>query len=184
LLWALYHPEINHRWETIMEAGHTFEWIFEHPIFVQWATTVEPLLWIPGKPGSGKSTLMKMISQHPRLKILLSAWTEENVVSVATHFFWASGTRMQNSFRGLLMNLLFQVIQQYPQVGDFVFHILREERPDPNSWEEREFASLVEKILHHDFSAGMEQTGSKHRPGNNLSDGSLSYISNSPNSPN
>jgi len=33
----------------------------------------------------------------------------------------------------------------------------------------------------HDFSVGMEQSGSKHRPGNNLSDGPLSYIPNSPN---
>ncbi|KAF8522065.1 hypothetical protein BDD12DRAFT_914824 [Trichophaea hybrida] len=40
----------------------TFEWIWKHPAFVKWENSPSSsLLWLQGKPASGKSTLMKYI---------------------------------------------------------------------------------------------------------------------------
>jgi NACHT domain len=158
LLQALYYPEMNMRSEQIVTVfENSFEWIFEHPFFVQWATTIDFVLWITGKPGSGKSTLMNMVIQHDKLPILLSAWTQENIVNIATHFFWAAGTLNQKSFRGFLMNLLFQVVKKYPQAGDFVFSDLDERYPDFKSCSADDFARMIMKALH-DFRSPIWNT--------------------------
>ena len=42
----------------------TCEWIWEHPTFVEWKGLHHGILWIQGKPGSGKSTLSKMLTER------------------------------------------------------------------------------------------------------------------------
>jgi len=51
----------------------TFEWIYRDPEvesepwsnYVKWLGSVEDIYWITGKPGSGKSTLMKYLYGNP-----------------------------------------------------------------------------------------------------------------------
>ncbi|KAL8874728.1 MAG: hypothetical protein Q9198_006824, partial [Flavoplaca austrocitrina] len=73
--------------------------------------------WLSGKPGSGKSTLMKYISTEFRSFCqshdTLSAWA--NAVT-CTFFFWNLGSSLQKSYVGLLRSLLHQIAKQRPEM--------------------------------------------------------------------
>lgn len=115
----------NQRQSQIHEAHkRTFEWIFdenveaEHPWdkFVEWCEKDSLLYWITGKAGSGKSTLMKFISQHPQLMKHLQVWSNGAPVTIASFYFWASGTAMQASSEGLFRSLLYQLLDQHKHI--------------------------------------------------------------------
>jgi hypothetical protein len=112
-LHTLRFPEMELRQSAIPEAHTaTYQWLFaEQYHFVEWLKSPEKIFWVSGKPGSGKSTLMKFISDHPRIREALqvsSSSTRANHLIAASFFFWISGTHMQKSQEGLLQSLLFQ----------------------------------------------------------------------------
>ncbi|KAH7234098.1 hypothetical protein B0J15DRAFT_571685 [Fusarium solani] len=45
--------------------------------FVDWLESKCSIYWVSGKPGSGKSTLMKFVSSNPKTKRLLGNWQSE-----------------------------------------------------------------------------------------------------------
>ncbi|KAI4224688.1 MAG: hypothetical protein LQ349_007192 [Xanthoria aureola] len=69
--------------------------------------------WLSGKPGSGKSTLMKYIStefsSYCHSHETLSAWGDAVTCSF---FFWNLGSPLQKNYIGLLRSLLFQIAEQ------------------------------------------------------------------------
>jgi len=82
--------------------------------FCQWLQTpgVNPF-WICGKPGSGKSTFVKFLSEHPTtLKMLNALETEEaQSFKVLSHFIWISGQPMEAKIKGVLCSLVYQLVQ-------------------------------------------------------------------------
>ncbi|KAM0722850.1 hypothetical protein Q7P37_001048 [Cladosporium fusiforme] len=68
------------------------------------------ILWVSGKPGSGKSTLMKFLRDQEETEDLLYEWANGNRLVIADHFFWLPGTMLQNSVEGLLRTLLCSVL--------------------------------------------------------------------------
>ncbi|KAH7086405.1 hypothetical protein FB567DRAFT_580552 [Paraphoma chrysanthemicola] len=116
----LYFADLPDRYETIPEAHQdTFQWIFETSSssgnstatqdFPEWlsATDGKNIFWATGKPGSGKSTLMKFIYNDQRTWNQLDTWTEGQPLVKAGFFFWNSGLAMQMSRMGLLQSLLY-----------------------------------------------------------------------------
>lgn len=92
----------------------TFLWLFEPNLgFRDWLRGVitDPLYWIQGKPGSGKSTAMKFAMRHPRTHILLKTYDSKPWI-VAGYFFHDRGTAIQKSVRGFLGELLYQILDQ------------------------------------------------------------------------
>ena len=73
--------------------------------------------WLSGKPGSGKSTLMKYIStefsSYCHSHEPLSAWGDAVTCSF---FFWNLGSSLQKNYVGLLRSLLFQIADQRPEM--------------------------------------------------------------------
>ncbi|PSN61495.1 hypothetical protein BS50DRAFT_152841 [Corynespora cassiicola Philippines] len=68
LLESLVFEEMEYRYSSIREAHPKF---FEHVLdsrIIPWLQSNELLFWISGKPGSGKSTLMKFLADDPRKK--------------------------------------------------------------------------------------------------------------------
>ncbi|KAK2760510.1 hypothetical protein CKAH01_16470 [Colletotrichum kahawae] len=126
---SLKFADIRDRYERIPVAHRkTFEWIFSEPStsstegksppwdsFNDWLTSDEYLYWVTGKPGSGKSTLMKFLSDDTRLQPRLESWQQDVPVHTASFFFWNSGTMMQMSREGFLQSLLHQTIRHFPQ---------------------------------------------------------------------
>jgi len=127
ILASLQFPSIDDRRSQIARAhSSTFEWIFNpdqvelsdggRPTFDKWLQSNEGVYWVTGKPGSGKSTLMKWICSHEKTKDLLQSWVGGHQLVIASHFFWCAGTDLQKSQAGLLQSLLFNALRGYPKI--------------------------------------------------------------------
>ena len=98
--------------ENMIATSHseTFQWIFPEEIqawssFVEWLHSAQSLYWISGKPGSGKSTLMKFIVNDKR--------TTENLkpnTLILSHYLWSIGTPMRKSTKRVILSLLYQLL--------------------------------------------------------------------------
>lgn len=120
LLESLHFPEIYQRQQQV-ELAHetTFAWIFDgtkrnwgnQDSFVDWLQSDSALYWIAGKPGSGKSTLMRMITEDHRTLDLLHQSQQREPVLIK-HFFWCAieaGSAVPKSICGMLRSLLYQL---------------------------------------------------------------------------
>ena len=125
LLESLWFAEIYVRQKTIYDAhGDTFQGIFDKSDravrpwdnFVAWLENGQGIYWISGKPGSGKSTLMSLLCQDDRTKEALEIWSGTKKLLMARFFFWSAGTMMQKNFDGFLRSLLWQILQEFPNI--------------------------------------------------------------------
>ncbi|KAK1507571.1 hypothetical protein CTAM01_02683 [Colletotrichum tamarilloi] len=74
--------------------------------FVDWLKDdTQKTYWISGKPGSGKSTLMKYIEKNS--KTMECCNSASHCIS---HYLWRPGTLMQQSIKGVLCSLLHQIL--------------------------------------------------------------------------
>lgn len=121
LLDSLKFPEMNFRRNDI-ENSHegTFDFAFSDPDVQQPWDSLPNFLkgegrfyWIQGKPGSGKSTLMKLINDDSRTTEALAQWRPEKEIFRMSFFFWLVGANpLQRSSRGLWCSLLYQLLSQ------------------------------------------------------------------------
>ncbi|KAK1722184.1 hypothetical protein BDP67DRAFT_561603 [Colletotrichum lupini] len=94
----------------------TFQWAFDSR-WSDWLVSGGGTYWVSGKPGSGKSTFMKFIANHPRTRELLEHWAgSSSALAVASHCFWIAGTPIQKSWQGLLQSLLYDLLHGHPDV--------------------------------------------------------------------
>ena len=82
------------------------EWLSKHPNYLEWLNRLHGLLWIKGKPGAGKSTLVR--------HLLATDKQAKHEMVVASFFFHARGSVLQKSPLGLFRSLLHQILQQAP----------------------------------------------------------------------
>lgn len=103
----------------------TFEWIFRDdapktgdntPGFKQWLEGGSGVYWIAGKPGSGKSTLMKFLSKSESTRKCLRTWACGQPFITANFFFWNAGTALQKSQEGLLRSIIFELLRNCPDL--------------------------------------------------------------------
>ena len=123
LIESLRFAEMTDRHHRIVEAYEkTFQWLFlpgnanqqKWTDFSGWLEGNSTLYWVTGKPGSGKSTLMKYIYGDKRTMDHLKTWAAGVPLVTAAFFFWNSGTRMQMSEVGFLQSILSQVLTERP----------------------------------------------------------------------
>jgi hypothetical protein len=120
ILSSLHFQAETERYESVSEAHtKTFNWIYykessaeetKWDDFAEWLEYGDGLYWINGKAGSGKSTLMKYISDNPLTRKLLSTWAGGSNFRTAHFYFWNLGTALQKSQIGLLRSLLLAVL--------------------------------------------------------------------------
>ena len=60
--------------------------------------------------GSGKSTLMKYISSHPKTREFLDIWADGTQLTIASFFFSYLGAEIQRSQDGLSRAVLFKIL--------------------------------------------------------------------------
>ncbi|OTA53967.1 hypothetical protein K449DRAFT_389512 [Hypoxylon sp. EC38] len=144
---SLYVPEGDRRvMEVEDKFGHTFDWIYDKPEpgFTQWLRSGYPLFWINGKPGSGKSTLMKFIFRDRRTSDLLSDWRGQNAYIRAAFFFHYRGSSIQKSFEGLLKSVLTQIISENPSLARFLWPLFNKQSLTSDDWS----LEILKKGLH------------------------------------
>ncbi|KAH9215480.1 hypothetical protein DL95DRAFT_500507, partial [Leptodontidium sp. 2 PMI_412] len=89
--------------------------------FLTWLREENRVFHISGKPGSGKSTLMKLLVDHPQTRVEVKKWAEGKQLIFAHFFFWRSGDKLQRSLPGLYRSILFEVLKQCPDLIREVF---------------------------------------------------------------
>jgi hypothetical protein len=89
----------------------TFEWIWtaNDMDFVSWLQSGTEIYWISGKPGSGKSTLMKYLYRSPQTQRHLKSGDYATNLICPSFFFHNRGSKNQKSIEGLLRSLLHQI---------------------------------------------------------------------------
>jgi hypothetical protein len=124
---SLIFETIQGREEAIPKAFEkTFSWVFQREpteldgkhlwsSFPDWleSDTHQPY-WITGKPGSGKSTLMKFILQQTSIQPHLQKWADDFDLLITRYYAWVAGSDLQKSCEGLMRTLLYQTLQLNP----------------------------------------------------------------------
>jgi hypothetical protein len=126
LLKHLKYQEMGYRHESIAQAHKkTFKWIFENPpkeqkwsSFVEWLSSNQDIYWITGKPGAGKSTLMKFLIRDSRTEYHLRKWASKEQLIWLAFYFWNSGSELQMSQEGLVRTILYDAFRSlWPEVN-------------------------------------------------------------------
>ncbi|KAL2289344.1 hypothetical protein FJTKL_02347 [Diaporthe vaccinii] len=126
----------------------TFEWLFTDQVpFSQWLRDdrgeFDAIFWITGKPGSGKSTLMRFALEDSRTMSLQPSNSKGNPMA---YFFHLRGKSLvQKSLRGMLMEILYQVLEQYPRSFELIRPIFKNLRRLKQDWD---IKSLSQAMLH------------------------------------
>lgn len=105
--------------------------------FTNWLSHGNGIFHISGKPGAGKSTLMKFLAESGQVRKYLTIWTEDKELVFASFFFWRHGTDSQKSLQGLLRSLLYSILDQQPDLTRLVF---------PAQWDAA--ARIPERTIH------------------------------------
>jgi len=98
-------PEMHSRWHQISNgADKTLDWLTGNAAFLRWKESDSGFLWVKGKPGCGKSTLMKHMANLPD-------WNGQNV---ARHFITARNSPIEMSVEAVCRTLLHQLLPLCP----------------------------------------------------------------------
>ncbi|ESA43457.1 uncharacterized protein NCU08537 [Neurospora crassa OR74A] len=158
ILQSLAFPDLNSRRDHVSESHEkTLGWIFSSKkhgkwdSFVEWLGSSERIYWIEGKPGSGKSTLMKLLVRDERTRQGLRSWSGHPII--LSHFLWISGTKDQRSLHKLLCSLVYQLLKEEQGLVDqliphcsFLDNRSRQSRAD--EWSTAELRQVLSKALH------------------------------------
>lgn len=113
ILDSLRFDQIDARQMTIKNAhAKTCRWLLASPQYIDWLNPNKldehhGFLWIKGKPGAGKSTLMKFAYVNAR---------ENKGKIVISFFFNARGGAMEKSTIGMYQSLLLQLLERLPEL--------------------------------------------------------------------
>ncbi|KAI4189737.1 MAG: hypothetical protein LQ348_003758 [Seirophora lacunosa] len=153
---SLWFRDLNTRMNDVAEAhSETFHWMFEvHATrpwdsFCSWLQADDHLYWINGKPGSGKSTLMKFLTNDSRTRDLLAQWSSGKPPLIVKFYFWLSGSEMQRSFKGFLCSVIYQLVHDDGQLvtkllcGDLSLP----SKKNPEDWSKKELQKTLTHIL-------------------------------------
>lgn len=104
----------------------TFYWLFDSQSvsFGEWLShdkpREKPIYWISGKPGSGKSTLMKFAMRNPRILEFLAKASANPWILAAFFFHGRGASETQKSLRGMLLEILHSILNQAPALLAFI----------------------------------------------------------------
>lgn len=112
LLESLRFDQIDSRQMTIKKAhAKTCKWLLGDLKYLDWLDSSKlcehhGFLWIKGKPGTGKSTLLKFLLANSRKSM------KESIV--ISFFFNARGDKLEKSTLGTYQSLLLQLLERIP----------------------------------------------------------------------
>lgn len=146
---SLYFAELQDREYNINPAlKSTCEWLFESPDYKAWfnwdvtqSKSERGLLWLKGKPGAGKSTLMKEALRRAK------EWGVAESVAVAGFFFTTRGNiRLQKTPLGLFRTVLYDLLQQDKVLlSSFILVFLKKRSTitGPWQWHQQELQNFL-----------------------------------------
>ncbi|GAP85018.2 hypothetical protein SAMD00023353_3900570 [Rosellinia necatrix] len=147
-LCGLRYSGMEAREHLINSPAQNHVWVLKHPTYIEWLNRKDVenshgLIWIKGKPGSGKSTIMKEAFRR------VSA-TKAATTRVAAFFFSSESSAFERSPLALFQSLLFQLLQKCPnQLASLTkLHDDRNVETDNQiSWYEEELRSFFRSMV-------------------------------------
>ena len=151
-------PETKFRIDDVRTAYKaTFDWLFNPDVvpYSDWlrhgTEKNQSFFWIQGKPGSGKSTLMKFAMRDPRTVGLLGdssdsapSWT------LVAFFFHDRGLSIQKSLLGLLREVVDSTLRQLPQLMPHAIAVYKDlvksQRKKSPDWHFEALRNVMERI--------------------------------------
>ena len=120
-------------------ATNTCTWLLNHGKYKTWLGRRHALLWIVGKPGAGKSTLMRYALQR----------ASHSSDVVASFFFFGRGSDLQKSSCGLFRSLLHQLLDQTSEMLSDFMQIYKKKRETKQEfeWYETELRQFLEQWI-------------------------------------
>jgi nucleoside-triphosphatase THEP1 len=116
----------------------TLEWLWSHEEYREWSTSdTSRLLYVEGKPGSGKSTLTRYFKDH-----LLQREPLAKSAIIASFFYSFREGESQRSHYNMLRSILYDILNQDES---FFYHFQQEHRKY-QTWKLREEHSNLEKL--------------------------------------
>ncbi|RKK25300.1 hypothetical protein BFJ65_g3207 [Fusarium oxysporum f. sp. cepae] len=116
ILKSLDFEQIDAR-KLIIKAAHskTCRWFLKHPDYLSWIDRQQTsqhhgFMWIRGKPGAGKSTIMKFIYLESKKK------DRKHQSLTASFFFNARGEVLEKTVSGMYRSLLLQLFHGFPDL--------------------------------------------------------------------
>ncbi|KAF5984285.1 ankyrin repeat-containing protein [Fusarium coicis] len=114
------------------EAAGTCRWTFQHKTYRIWQSRDRSLLWLKGKPGFGKSTLLRYILDN-----IMTSKNSKRRPLVLSLFFSGRGTELQKTPDGLYYSLLCQMESQIPQALEAMETRVRQIHTQLDTYDER-----------------------------------------------
>ncbi|KAI3334222.1 hypothetical protein F4824DRAFT_217493 [Ustulina deusta] len=115
---SLKFPQIGLR-EANTDHAHTAtcQWFLRKPVYLDWLDESQfsrhnGLLWVEGKPGAGKSTLIKYVLSQIR--------RDKKRQPVISFFFYARGAKLERSTVGLYRSFLVQLFHARPHLEELL----------------------------------------------------------------
>ncbi|RPA81741.1 hypothetical protein BJ508DRAFT_110025 [Ascobolus immersus RN42] len=115
----------------------TGEWILTHDLVRRWLNGDMALIWITGKPGSGKSVISSIIANELEMNVKSSG------NSVALYFFCRGTDGRKSSSLSAVQSLLYQYVEAVPSALPYVYDEVIMRR----KVSQRSLATLFESIL-------------------------------------
>lgn len=146
---SLSFPEMHSRLSNVTVAAEgTLTWLVEHPMHSAWTKSDRGVLWIRGKPGSGKSTLMRRILERTEARL-----KDDKQALVLSFFFHRRGTELQKTPLGLYRALLHKIMAVAPESLAAMIATYKErtdtrgEAGEAWNWEEDELRGYLREAL-------------------------------------
>jgi predicted ATPase len=153
-LQSLHFPEMDWRKNKIVRPeASTCAWLSHHPTYQKWLIQKRGLLWIKGKPGAGKSTILRHV-----LDLVEKQEAQSSVV--VSFFFHGRGAAIQKSPLGLYRTLLHQLLQKIPDLLEELTLLYRKRCQTEGSFGEK--WSWQEKNLQDFFEAHIANAAKAH----------------------
>jgi nucleoside-triphosphatase THEP1 len=136
----LQFEDMHERFDDISEAHNgTFTWALDAPPLItdvqninlrddsmitnksnnlsHWLQTSTGVFHLTGIPGSGKSTLMKFLWDHPRTTSYCGTWAKTRKLVAVKCFLWKKGTKKQKTMGGLCRSLLHDILEECAELA-------------------------------------------------------------------
>ncbi|KAK1749326.1 hypothetical protein QBC47DRAFT_153287 [Echria macrotheca] len=122
----LWFDQIDARLMTIRTAHFkTCQWFLSTPEAIHWLDVDKMsdhggLLWIKGKPGAGKSIMMKYLFSHAQKH---ASGKRSETPIVVSFFFNARGEMIEKSTLGCYRSILLQLLEKAPELQSAMDHL-------------------------------------------------------------
>lgn len=154
LLKSLLFDRIDFRVNNVKKALlSTCEWLYSHPDFQSWFendTTRDHngFFWIKGKPGCGKSTLMKAALEYVKKRRKAKHLRQ----SIVPYFFNArAAASLEKSSLGLYRNLVHHLLSTYPSLQNLFMEKFNTREPGTHgeNWTREELQEFLFDTVEH-----------------------------------